>query len=336
MSIEEELVDAEENAKTFIFFDFECTQDHLIQCEYGYTPDVYGKCTKCLKSNCGNYEHKPNLCVAQKVCTLCMDKTDDCELCVQREYIFSGENTLNAFCEWLFSEENYEATVLCHNFQGYDSYPILQFLYQNAVVPTIVPNGAKIMCLTIPHCKIKIIDSINFLPMALSKLPKTFGFNELKKGFFPHLFNRKENQNVVMDTLPDISFYNPDSMKPEAKEEFLAWYEKHRNDHFDFQTELLEYCKSDVDILRCCSLQFREDFMEITGIDPFEQCVTIASACNLVFRTNFLPSETIGIIPHHGYRPEQKHSIKALQWLKYIAHTEGVHIRHARNGGGRW
>ena len=92
-----------------------------------------------------------------------------------------------------------------------------------------------------PHCKIKMIDSINFLPMALAKLPQTFGFNELKKGYFPHLFNRKENQSVVMDTLPDISYYTPDSMKPEAKEEFLKWYryKQHKHDHFDIQAELL-------------------------------------------------------------------------------------------------
>ena len=117
-----------ENAKTFIFFDFECTQDDLIQCEEGYIPDLYGKCVHCLKSNCGAYEHKPNLCVVQKVCTGCMDKEKACNGCEKREQVFSGDNTLNAFCEWLFSEKNYQATVLCHNFratipiQSYSTY----------------------------------------------------------------------------------------------------------------------------------------------------------------------------------------------------------------------
>ena len=197
----------------------------------------------------------------------------------------------------------------------------------------MVANGAKIMSLIVPHCKIKMIDSINFLPMALAKLPQMFGFNELKKGYFPHLFNTKENQSVVMNTLPDISYYSPDSMKPESREEFLTWYKQHKHDHFDIQTELLGYCRSDVDILRRCSLQFRGDFMDITGIDPFERCITIASACNLVFRTNFLTPNTIGIIPYHGYRHEQKHSMKALQWIKYLAHSESLDIKHARNSG---
>lgn len=36
---------------------------------------------------------------------------------------------------------------------------------------------------------IKMLDSVNFLPMKLAKLPEAFGFKELKKGFFPHKFN---------------------------------------------------------------------------------------------------------------------------------------------------
>jgi hypothetical protein len=186
MSLDEEIIGERENAKTFIFFDFECTQDDFVQCEMNYNPDVFGKCKNCFKSNCGVYEHRPNLCVVQKVCTICMDKDTECENCGKREHVFSGDDTVNEFCLWLFSEENYNSTVLCHNFQGYDSYPILQYLYKNAVVPKIIPNGAKIMCVAVESCKIKMIDSIYFLPMGLAKLPSMFGFKELKKGYFPH------------------------------------------------------------------------------------------------------------------------------------------------------
>ncbi|XP_053406937.1 uncharacterized protein LOC128559427 [Mercenaria mercenaria] len=330
MSIKEEMIKEVENPKTFIFFDFECTQDDLLQYEKGYSPDVYVKCQNCLKSSCGCYEHKSNLCVAQKVCTICMDKEFSCENCGKRKYIFGGDND---FCHWLFSEENYNSTVLCHNFQGYDSYSILKYLYANAIVPKVIPNGAKSMCLTVPSCKIKMIDSINFLPMALSKLPAMFGFDELKKGYFPHLFNKKENQQVVLDGLPDLSFYNPDGMKPDDRQTFLKWYSEHKNDTFKLPRTVIDYCKSDSDILRRCCLRFREDFMDTTDIDPFELCLTIAFACNLVFRTNFLKSETIGLIPRQGFNPEQKQSMKALQWVKYISHIEGHKIQHARNGG---
>lgn len=101
-----------------------------------------------------------------------------------RAYL-SGGNTLNSFCKWLFSEDNYQATVLCHNFQGYDSYRILQYLYKNAEIPIVVANGANIISLKVLSSKIKMIDSINFLPMALAKLPEMFGFSELKRDTYP-------------------------------------------------------------------------------------------------------------------------------------------------------
>ncbi|XP_053392146.1 uncharacterized protein LOC128554858 [Mercenaria mercenaria] len=69
------------------------------------------------------------------------------------------------------------------------------------------------------------------------------------------------------------------------------------------------------------------------GIDPFEKCITIGSACNLVFRTLFLDHETIGIIPSHGYRPDAKQSVLAYQWLSYLAFERYIYIPHGRNKG---
>ena len=71
----------------------------------------------------------------------------------------------------------------------------------------------------------------------------------------------------------------------------------------------------------------------LSGIDPFEKCITIASACHLVFRKNFLENETIGIIPLQGYRPSDKQSIMAYQWLFYMAHEKKMYIQHGRNMG---
>ena len=107
-----------------------------------------------------------------------------------------------------------------------------------------------------------------------------------------------------------------------------------QNDYvFDFKQEILSYCRSDVDILRRCCLEFRELFRDVTDIDPFEKCLTIASACNLVFRTNFLEEDTIAIIPPHGYCPEYKQSILARKWLSYTAEKDEIYIQHAHNGG---
>ena len=126
-------------------------------------------------------------------------------------------------------------------------------------------------------------------------------------------------------------------MSPEEKEKFMEWHKNLKDDNyvFDFQQEILGYCRSDVDILRRCCLEFRKMFRDVTGIDPFEKCLTIASACNLVFRTNFLQENTIAIIPPHGYRPKDKQSLLALKWLSYKAEkntsTFSMHVMQERN-----
>jgi hypothetical protein len=70
-----------------------------------------------------------------------------------------------------------------------------------------------------------------------------------------------------------------------------------------------------------------------TGIDPFAKAMTIASACNKVFRALYLKPNTIGLIPHGGYNRAEKQSIIAIKWLKWISHTEQIDIRHAKNMG---
>ena len=57
-------------------------------------------------------------------------------------------------------------------------------------------------------------------------------------------------------------------------------------------------------------MKFRKMFYNFTGIDPFTT-LTIASACHLVYRTNYLPKDTIAIIPPLGYCPKNKQSLFA-------------------------
>ncbi|CAC5379378.1 unnamed protein product [Mytilus coruscus] len=54
---------------------------------------------------------------------------------------------------------------------------------------------------------------------------------------------------------------------------------------------------------------------------------------NVCQTRNFLEYDSIGIIPPNGYRPQQKQSIKAIQWLQYISKRDGIDIMHARNRG---
>ena len=115
---------------------------------------------------------------------------------------------------------------MCHNFKGYYSYSILQILHDNAVLPEVITTGSKFMSISVPACKIRMIDSFNFISMPLAEMPEAFGETELGKGYFPHLFNRQEHQHSVLYCLPNIKFYYPYSMKPDIRKKFLQWLRK--------------------------------------------------------------------------------------------------------------
>ena len=77
--------------------------------------------------------------------------------------------------------------------------------------------------------------------------------------------------------------------------------------------EIALYCESDVDILRRAMMKFRDIFIKETGVDPFHRPSTIASACNRVYRENYLEEDLIGLIPPGGYRRREKQSVTALK-----------------------
>ena len=91
----------------------------------------------------------------------------------------------------------------------------------------IIFSGSKIMYMNVPSdgLNIRLLDSLNFLPMPLTQLPKSFGLVELEKGFFPHLYNTEKHQNDLLIKLPDMQYYDPDSMSKDRREEFFKWYE---------------------------------------------------------------------------------------------------------------
>ena len=100
--------------------------------------------------------------------------------------------------------------------------------------------------------------------------PKTFGLDELTKGYFPYLFNKKENENYV-GPIPPNPFYHPDGMAPMRKKGFLngMTIKKKTITCSNVQQEIQTYCCSDIDILIRCCLEFRELLRDVTGLMVF-------------------------------------------------------------------
>ena len=269
---------------------------------------------------CGQYRHTPNFVLAQTACSFCLDQSlrsmpmcshcgsrcercsaydskestfvkDPCQgTCGFKETVFEGDDTADKFGRWLFNATHRNTTVLAHNAKSYDGYFLLEYLIKNSIIPDkLLFNGSKIMYMEVGRgLNIRLIDSLNFLPMKLAKMPETFGLTELCKGYFPHLFNTTDNQTYV-GPYPDTHFYGDQNMETSDREDLLTWHkEKVENGCvFDFRKEIEKYCRSDVDILRRACLQFRKLLIEATDVDPF-QYVTIASVCMGVFKVMFL------------------------------------------------
>ncbi|XP_031635355.1 uncharacterized protein LOC116348474 [Contarinia nasturtii] len=159
-----------------------------------------------------------------------------------------------------------------------------------------------------------------------------FSLNTSSKGHYPHYFNTAENFNYV-GPIPNIEYYDPDSMKPKDKQKFIEWYneESANNILFDNKRELIAYCVQDVTILRLACLKFRSMMIPLTHVDPFNQ-VTVASTCMKVYKTNFLEENMIPILPRHGYRLRDNQSFKAINWLEWEAHNRNINIISASNG----
>ena len=301
----------------YVFYDFECRQDEVVG------ENKLGKI----------FKHTPNLCIAYRVCTLCWDdKTQPCHLCGQREWVFQGDTCRDEFSKWLFSEERHAGRrAIAHNARGYDALLIKEYLFEQGIAPNVIENGTKI--LKLEYNGVTLIDSLSFLAMPLSKFPKTFGLKEMKKGYFPHLFNAKINEGY-RGPIPAKKYFDPAGMKEDkARQEFDTWYAKQENKVYDLESEMAAYCHSDVDILTSGCMTFRRSFIEASGIDPYKNDITIASACSRVYRTRFMPQETIALIPPQGYSPKHNQSVKAMGWLKWLASSKGIDIRHALNGG---
>ena len=236
--------------------------------------------------------------------------------------------------------EEQPLVILFHNLKGFDGVFLLNSLYKACRrVEDQLTVGSKVLSFVSGALTFK--DSLCFLPMPLANFPSTFGLTELKKGFFPHLFNRPANQEYV-GPLPALQYFDPEGMSPGKKVELEEWHAEQvvtmarTGEVYDFQKELEAYCQSDVDILQGGCEAFTQEFESIAGFNPFVECFTIASACNRYWRQHHLPDQAIAVEPPqgwHGARVNQ--SWAALQWL----HTEqlklpaGQVIQHVRNGG---
>ena len=293
--------------------------------------------TQCdpVEGKADTFEHKPNLLVTQAVCDKCCEIQQNdyfCTVCKNRQNVFhnldgGSVNVMGQFLNYLQSyPSKTELLIVAHNAKSFDGIFVLQEVIARKLKPELVLQGAKIICMKIGNWK--FIDSLMFLPMPLSAMPKSFGLQELKKGYWPFLANKPEFYTYEGPLL-DKEFYCVSGMKSKVAADFSSWYDEQtaHNFVFNFRRELIDYCISDVTILRQSCQAFRKLFNDVAGFDPMFNCITLSSACMAAYRRNFLPEGKIGIVPPGGYHGRGKQSHVALQWLDYESHRLGEKIK---------
>lgn len=256
-----------------------------------------------------------------------------------------GTNCISQFLEevhgWAKAEKKEkggrlpEYTVFFHNLKGFDGVLTLNTMYnENLKVTEQMGTGTKVL-----HFKQKNLtfkDSLNFLNMPLAAFPKTFGLKELKKGVSPHKFSKLENLHYE-GPIPNLEYFEPQHMSKDKKKECEEWHTQQvqKGDTWCFKEEMLEYCQSDVNILREGCLKFAQDTKNKAGFNPLTQCITIASTCHYFWRNHQMVPKTIAVEPIHGWGGLKiKQSKIALEWLYWEDQKLGGNrIKHTRNGG---
>lgn len=259
-----------------------------------------------------------------------------CSTCGAGYKEFFGANCVREFGDYIFKSTidhlsiakraediKSKAYVFAHNSKGYDGHFIMRDLFERGLdKPEIVMIGNKVLKIDIGN--VRFLDSLSFFQQPLSELPKSFGFEDkVVKGFFPHLFNTEEHYDHEGE-IPDQKYFGIDFMKPNVAKVFINWYNaekaKQANDptyKYNFKTELIKYCKNDVEILKMAIMKFRELFIEVTEIDPFTRNFTLPSVGLEYFRANMSEDKPIGITPLNNYIEKRNNSIKANTWLDW-------------------
>ncbi|XP_056591324.1 uncharacterized protein LOC130431856 isoform X1 [Triplophysa dalaica] len=249
-----------------------------------------------------------------------------------KAFEWGGENCIKQFVQQFRRPKYKNYTFVAHNGAGFDNFLILEYFCKEGLLLNIVMQGCRLTFMYDESFKQRYIDSFSFMPMALAKTPAAFNLLNTEKGYFPHFFNRTENQ-CYQGPYPAKHYYGYTTMSDSARVKFDQWYDTRKGKIFDFKKEIGLYCMNDVVLLREACITYRKEFIECTQVDPFS-FTTLASCCMGVFKSHFLTPNTIALTHNNAYIHQHKtFSNVSIEWLEYVKKTRDVDIHHALTHG---
>jgi len=131
--------------------------------------------------------------------------------------------------------------------------------------PQLIMGGGKILSVVVEN--LHFLDSLNYLPIILKSVPKSFELT-CKNGYYPPHLHHCNNLDYVRSH-PEPKFYGADFMSGDERTQFSAWYEGVRDKILNNREKMLAYCMEDVNILRQASCAFRNLFLKWSRWTPF-------------------------------------------------------------------
>ncbi|KAI4891164.1 hypothetical protein NFI96_009541 [Prochilodus magdalenae] len=207
-----------------------------------------------------------------------------------------------------------------------------QAALQLGIAIRITMMGCRLISMYDEAYKQRYIDSYSFIPMRLAKTASALNLTCSEKGHFPHKFNLKQNENYA-GPYPAKSFYGYDTMNDKDRKQFDEWYNTVSGGVFDFKRELYVYGRNDVVLLREACIKYRDEFIRCTKLDPFNY-TTLASCCMAVYKTHFLPKDTLALTHNNAYvNQHTTFSNVSIEWLEFVKSTRDVDVPHALTHG---
>ena len=142
--------------------------------------------------------------------------------------------------------------------------------------------------------------------------------------------------NYESAELPDIKFFDVDSMNEEDCEHCERWHHKEssrirsQGTTYNLRSEMLKYCYDDCLVLSTVFTHFNESMIcelkqsGVTGIIDHEftilaDFITLPQMVIHWFVGCMMPEHCLAIVPNHGYDNGKHGSVKENVWLAYLS-----------------
>ena len=229
------------------------------------------------------------------------------------EVVLTGPNCLQEFVVKMITTNFGRNICIAHNGSGYDTRHIAEVAARlvDAVHIQVVPRGVKFMQLKLGRHTV-FGDSLLQLPGSLAALAKGFfGGDVVVKGYFPHLFNTAANHGY-RGPIPSKRYFDMafSAKTADSLAEFNKWYDERTLEVWDFDEELLKYCRNDVLILSMLVKEYHDICTSKYEVSPWFSMTAPSYVHKAVVRQLSVNLE----LPDVTSREEYSEAVREAAW----------------------